>query len=741
MVIVPRRYDWLKHCAEGKLSTMAIEHCPTRTIDDAPADQDAFGSYESKAEVIHELITTEAGGRTIGLEGEWGSGKSTVVRLLAKRLTGPDSLLVLFDTWAHEGDPLRHSFLEKLIDSLATNCWIDQASKEERLDELTTRRHVERTRLGLLAVVAAMAALFLPLSTALISGGLASDSSNWVTWGLGGSLAALAIVILVGLLQWVRTRSPLAFVDSQHDRETIEMPNPTSVEFETAFEKLMKDALGDSSGRQLVIVVDNLDRVAPEDARAIWTTLQTFLHHSYDSEPCWLRQLWVILPYDRNAIERLWGSRTRGTRSTSQVRDHDVAAPTTRAPQQERAEPFIEKTVQLRFAVPVPLLTNWREYLRTLLQRALPDHEAEFSSVYRLYANKLDREGRSPTPRELKQYINHIGTLHREWQDRLPLSSLAYYARLRSTGTDIAAALRARPYPEADLADLLDSDVEAHLAAIALNRTPDEAVELLLGPRVRNALLQDDSRDLLELLDRNGFWDVLLLDLAGFLRNGSGNSHSQLLEVASHLANIPEAHRPEAEWSAVRDNLATWASEVQWRTRGPLILTRDEAETLVGLLSILREDRATALTADVLQEPIGLEQAADWADGAAFLLSTFDWLRLPVSGSAEAIFAMIARFGFLPEAEAMSPRLDIEQDALIELHDLVSEGTARGDIADAVHALEVLDTMGAAIDWNVLARQASGRLKQEDLGPDANDSKRLLRQVVRRAEEAPLSGG
>ena len=593
-----------------------VARCPTQTIDDAPADGDAFGSYESKAEVIHELITTEPGGRTIGLEGEWGSGKSTVVKLLAKRMTGADSLVVVFDTWAHEGDPLRRSFLEKLIDSLARKCWIDQAAKDDRLDELTNRRHVDRTRLGLLAIVAAIAALVLPLFTALTSGLVASGSPDWVTWGVLPYLVVLAIVIGVGLLQWVRTRSPLAFIDSQHDRETIETPNPTSVEFETKFKELMGDALGDSSKRHLVIVVDNLDRVAPEDARAIWTTLQTFLHHSYDSEPSWLRQLWVILPYDRSAIERLWGARA-SKRPTLRSLDYDDGGSPQRTTdqaafeaQQERAKSFIEKTVQLRFAVPVPLLTDWREYLRTLLRCALPNHEADFSSVYRLYANKLDGEGRSPTPRELKQYINHIGTLHREWQDRLPISSLAYYACLRSTGTDVVAALRDRPLREASLTDLLDSDVEAHLAAIALNRPPGEAVELLLGPRVRNALLQDDSRDLLELLERNSFWDLLLLTLGRFVRRASGNSHSQLLDVASRLADIPEARRPEAEWSAVRENLATWASEVQWRTRGPLVLTLDEAETLVGLLSILDEDRAAAIAAEVLQEPIGLEQAA-----------------------------------------------------------------------------------------------------------------------------------
>ncbi len=79
--------------------------CPTRTVDDAPAEDDVFGSHAPIADAVHELVTTEAGGRTIGLESGWGSGKSTVVRLLSQRLDGPEAKVVVFDAWAHEGDP------------------------------------------------------------------------------------------------------------------------------------------------------------------------------------------------------------------------------------------------------------------------------------------------------------------------------------------------------------------------------------------------------------------------------------------------------------------------------------------------------------------------------------------------------------------------------------------------------------------------------------------------------------
>ena len=62
------------------------ERCPTRLLTDTPAVTDAFGGHERDARSIAEVVQTEDGGRSIGLEGEWGTGKSTIVRLTSKEL-------------------------------------------------------------------------------------------------------------------------------------------------------------------------------------------------------------------------------------------------------------------------------------------------------------------------------------------------------------------------------------------------------------------------------------------------------------------------------------------------------------------------------------------------------------------------------------------------------------------------------------------------------------------------------
>lgn len=68
---------------------MAIkqERRVTRLLPDSPADADAFGSHERVADSIAEVVQTESGGKAIGLEGGWGAGKSTIVRLVAQKLS------------------------------------------------------------------------------------------------------------------------------------------------------------------------------------------------------------------------------------------------------------------------------------------------------------------------------------------------------------------------------------------------------------------------------------------------------------------------------------------------------------------------------------------------------------------------------------------------------------------------------------------------------------------------------
>ena len=129
--------------------------CPTRLIEDTPAEDDllAFhgdiGPHERVAKAIAEVIRSpdESGGKMIGLEGGWGAGKTTVINLLRKQLEGNNDITVYsFDAWAHEGDPLRRTYLESLIRHFQCKKWIDKTKWDKVLEKLANRRRVTSTR-------------------------------------------------------------------------------------------------------------------------------------------------------------------------------------------------------------------------------------------------------------------------------------------------------------------------------------------------------------------------------------------------------------------------------------------------------------------------------------------------------------------------------------------------------------------------------------------------------------------
>jgi len=128
--------------------------CRTVLLDDLPSDDDAFGSHGPIAYAVADMVRSEEGGKSIALDGPWGSGKSTVIRLLRNTLragNGSDAPLqtLVFDAWSHRDDPLRRTFLEWLLDELGALGWIVESDDPEnewcKLRDTLSKRRQEQT--------------------------------------------------------------------------------------------------------------------------------------------------------------------------------------------------------------------------------------------------------------------------------------------------------------------------------------------------------------------------------------------------------------------------------------------------------------------------------------------------------------------------------------------------------------------------------------------------------------------
>ncbi|HIH74874.1 MAG TPA: NTPase, partial [Methanosarcina sp.] len=112
-------------------------------LTDEIVDDDFFEdkTHENVAETLHKLIDSNDNGFTIGLEGSWGSGKSTVISILKKKLNNSSFHYFYFDAWAHEGDHLRRIFLESLISQLD----VESEKLKELKEEISNRKRTTIT--------------------------------------------------------------------------------------------------------------------------------------------------------------------------------------------------------------------------------------------------------------------------------------------------------------------------------------------------------------------------------------------------------------------------------------------------------------------------------------------------------------------------------------------------------------------------------------------------------------------
>lgn len=82
-----------------------------------PLGEDLFEnkSQDKIAKVIGDNIINDSEFKIIGIDGEWGSGKSNLVKLLEKKLESTHKFFV-YDVWGHQEDEQRKSILVELTE-------------------------------------------------------------------------------------------------------------------------------------------------------------------------------------------------------------------------------------------------------------------------------------------------------------------------------------------------------------------------------------------------------------------------------------------------------------------------------------------------------------------------------------------------------------------------------------------------------------------------------------------------
>lgn len=624
---------------------MSESKCETRILRDDPENVDAFGNgntpgpHHRVAQALVELLQSTDGGKIVGLEGAWGTGKSTVVQIFRTLFTAENPHanrhVIQFDAWAHEGDPLRRVFLESLIKELIGKNWVRRKRWTKKLAEIANRRRIVTTRttprITLLGRAVALSFLAVPMGTAIVTGLLQSGDvtlsipgrPHWFfIIGLLLTLSPALVLALNGVRLWFcgderapSDPAPWAFVQGRSieetKTETIETPNPTSLEFENYFNHLMEEALGSAPERRLVVVLDNLDRVDPKDALEIWSTLQTFLQHTIRRENEWFTRLWILVPYDPNGIRKLWAGRGDVPTGRAQVDDlrnvDGTISPASMPLDHEVAQSFLDKSLLLRFSVPPLVQSGWRTHLLKLLRYAFPGHpERECHEICTVFDLFRPNPADPPSPRSLKLFVNQIGTVHRQWGDEFPLTHVAYFVLTCHDRASFVKSLTSGQLPHRDALTLLSKSLRMSLAGLAFNLPPQFGQEVLLAEPIYQALVNVKPDHLVELeeIHGSGFWVVLehvahqrLLHIpVQLLMNAVLTLQQSTLMTEQYVAQSPQALYAR---DIIRRALCAAALELdieQWRR-----FVESVPAGAVALLSMGDTDFAKTLTERIVE--------------------------------------------------------------------------------------------------------------------------------------------
>ncbi|MDF3125063.1 P-loop NTPase fold protein [Rheinheimera sp. 1928-s] len=508
------------------------------------ADVDLFEdqTHESLANTLVRLIKTSDKGMTIGLEGAWGSGKSTVIHLLASKLhsdVDAKTLFFSFDAWAHDGDPLRKIFLESLLEK------IDPEGKDDSLTELKSKVSARSKKVevvtskgvSVLGKLISISAFLVPLGAALLSAlnyekifapwHKSADSVSWpFLFGMMFVLMPLLVMFFWWLASLVNPKLTWDFLESDstetYTQDITEDGERTSIEFERFFSEIMEKILTkECKYDRCIIVIDNLDRVEPDFAQSIWSTLQTFFQHrsttSIRDNSNWRDRLWFVVPFDREGLCKVWSAQSSNLEQTQLSHLDNYEQSEYKSMQRfqystdEVAKSFFEKCFQVIADVPSPVMSAWINYFNQAVETSLNGwpHERieEFKATYIRCMSKLDS---SPTPREMHSTINKVGIITLEFKDLFSAEAVCIFALLKLTENEayIRKSLLRQGIPKEIPTIRPVEEIRSHLAGLLFKVSPEKGIQLLIAPEIRNSLQKGDGETLSLLFKahKQAFW-------------------------------------------------------------------------------------------------------------------------------------------------------------------------------------------------------------------------------------------
>ncbi|GJM30190.1 MAG: hypothetical protein DHS20C17_28250 [Cyclobacteriaceae bacterium] len=478
---------------------------------ETPSELDLFEGkgHSNAAKAIRKVLEENEEVHIIGLEGELGSGKSTVIRLLHKNLNDDKYHFVIFDVEQYHHSSIKAAFIKVFSDDLKELCnqgseKVIQFAKDKALGNILVYKKYTNSQLSWWVAFFAISVFF---SVKYLSDGITSilaTISGWRTGDYSPDLETTINSILgfsplfVLLIMWIvrRFRKIPALGDllKRNTKDTItEKLDITrevgSIEFKAAFKEFASVI---PENKKIVLIIDNLDRVAHDKVREVWSDIEiiTSLRRS---------NICILLPFSERHISEALKVADNGGQSGRE---------------------FISKRLPVVFRAPPVVSAGWRKPFALYWSETLPDMEGEQATAELIDIWVLPR--RQVTPRMLKKHVNDIACLVSSLSEFNihPVCCSAYLLSLEH-GIKINQLLSTEtPQGENDIDGKHQSLTSTHkllkknfsdrewtnqITCIHYQTSPEVAQSELLGEPIRTAIKNYDAEVILELSNLFGF--------------------------------------------------------------------------------------------------------------------------------------------------------------------------------------------------------------------------------------------
>lgn len=318
---------------------------------DNETDQDLLG-FSIHAELLSAIITDpKMLPVTVGLFGDWGGGKSSILKILKSTLEQDDNIAVIyFNSWVFEGyEDAKSAILTTLLKELRDHRNLKDVIGDEAKALLKRVKWMNLLRVGASAAMAYLSANPLHLLMSMPGGALIADKFEKKEDD-AKDLKEASTEKLSDLLK-----------DSQDSIENVRS-------FRADFQKLIKK----TKLKSVIILIDDLDRCSPERLIQNLEAIKLFLNVEHTA---------FIVATDRRIVENairiryseLFSGEKGATTGDSLVTD------------------YLEKLIQVPYTLPKLAPHEVRSYLCMLfLKKYL--REESFQKVRQKYVQFLKKE-------------------------------------------------------------------------------------------------------------------------------------------------------------------------------------------------------------------------------------------------------------------------------------------------------------------------------------------------------------